>query len=744
MRHGSVNARYFLRFGVALLAAVAALAVPSSAAADHTYAGKWGSSGSGPGEVSLPSGIDADSLDNVFVADFSNDRIQKFSPDGEFLAQWGSTGSANGQFNQPVDVAVDTSGNFYVADRANFRVQKFNSAGAFQWKTALGELSQPSAVATDSAGNVYVTDHGAGTEWVRKFSSAGTLLNTFGSSTEFTSPTGLDVAGGTIYVADTGNNCIQRLNATTGVFSTPFGTCGPAAGTFSGPEDVAVADSGDLFVADNGNNRVLQLDSTGAAIPGGEWSGSPDGAFEFSAGGGVATGSLDSFFVSDASNNRIQRFAAPPAGSTVRVSGTRIVFEGDGSDSIATVTLTGTEYTFQDLGDTVTRGAGCTPNGPNSAKCDVAGLGIQSLRFLLGAGNDALTVTPTTIPTTIEGGAGNDTIVGSAGSNDTVSYSTAAGPVTVTLATPGLAQNTVNAGSDTLTGIENVTGGDSGDTLTGDGAANRLTGGAGDDTLAGSGGDDTLAGGAGTDRATYSGAGAGVTVDLSNTGAQITGGAGTDTLSGVEDLTGSPQGDTLTGSSATNAIAGGNGDDDIRVADSGADQVDCGAGTDTATTDSQDSTVGCETVTLGGGSGGGGQAAVRLRAPGAGGGGTTPIVLSALGASKMRSGKRGSFRYTLTLAARVTLTIERPGPGRRSGKACKKQTKRNRKAKKCTFYAAVGKLTHAGKAGPNTAPFSGKPNGRAMKRGSYRLTAVAVTPSGARSASVSTTFKVTK
>ena len=65
----------------------------------------------------------------------------------------------------------------------------------------------------------------------------------------------------------------------------------------------------------------------------------------------------------------------------------------------------------------------------------------------------------------------------------------------------------------------------------------------------------------------------------------------------------------------------------------------------------------------------------------------------------MRSGKRGSFRYTLSLAARVTLTIERPGPGRKSGKACKKQTKRNRKAKKCTFYAPVGKLTHAGKAG---------------------------------------------
>ena len=58
------------------------------------------------------------------------------------------------------------------------------------------------------------------------------------------------------------------------------------------------------------------------------------------------------------------------------------------------------------------------------------------------------------------------------------------------------------AGSDTLIGIENLTGSSFNDALTGDGNANMLSGGAGNDTLDGGAGNDTLDGGAGTDTAT--------------------------------------------------------------------------------------------------------------------------------------------------------------------------------------------------------------------------------------------------
>ncbi len=64
------------------------------------------------------------------------------------------------------------------------------------------------------------------------------------------------------------------------------------------------------------------------------------------------------------------------------------------------------------------------------------------------------------------------------------------------------AQNTVGAGTDTLTGIENLVGSNFNDTLTGDGASNRINGGLGHDVLNGGGGDDLLIGGLGNNTLT--------------------------------------------------------------------------------------------------------------------------------------------------------------------------------------------------------------------------------------------------
>ena len=84
---------------------------------------------------------------------------------------------------------------------------------------------------------------------------------------------------------------------------------------------------------------------------------------------------------------------------------------------------------------------------------------------------------------------------------DTVSYANATAGVTVNLATTS-AQNTGGAGSDTLSGFENLTGSASNDRLTGTTAANVLTGLAGNDTLNGGSGADTLIGGMGSDTLT--------------------------------------------------------------------------------------------------------------------------------------------------------------------------------------------------------------------------------------------------
>ncbi|MBM3964384.1 MAG: DUF4347 domain-containing protein, partial [Planctomycetes bacterium] len=110
----------------------------------------------------------------------------------------------------------------------------------------------------------------------------------------------------------------------------------------------------------------------------------------------------------------------------------------------------------------------------------------------------------------IDGGAGNDTLNGGAGT-DTVSYASATAGVTVSLATT-TAQNTVGAGTDTITNFENLTGSAYADTLTGDSNANVIDGGAGNDSLQGGGGNDFLFGGSGSDTAIYTGNWSGYTI----------------------------------------------------------------------------------------------------------------------------------------------------------------------------------------------------------------------------------------
>jgi Ca2+-binding RTX toxin-like protein len=179
---------------------------------------------------------------------------------------------------------------------------------------------------------------------------------------------------------------------------------------------------------------------------------------------------------------------------------------------------------------------------------------------------------------TLNGGLGNDTLDGGTGT-DTASYAGATAGVTVTLASSA-AQNTVNAGLDTLISIENLIGSSFNDVLTGSTGANLLQGGLGNDTLNGGLGNDTLDGGTGTDTASYAGATAGVTVTLATPGvAQNTINAGTDTLTSIENLSGSAFHDLLTGNAGNNVLQGGAGNDSLDGG-AGSDTVDGGSGDD--------------------------------------------------------------------------------------------------------------------------------------------------------------------
>jgi Ca2+-binding RTX toxin-like protein len=111
---------------------------------------------------------------------------------------------------------------------------------------------------------------------------------------------------------------------------------------------------------------------------------------------------------------------------------------------------------------------------------------------------------------TLDGGDGNDILRGGVGADslnggdgvDTASYYTSLVGVSVSLVTGKGAGG--EAQGDTLTGIENLSGGQGNDGLAGNAGANTLQGWNGNDALVGGGGKDTLTGGAGADRLYFS------------------------------------------------------------------------------------------------------------------------------------------------------------------------------------------------------------------------------------------------
>jgi DNA-binding beta-propeller fold protein YncE len=230
----------------------------------YSFITKWGSSGTADGQFSFPFGVAVDSSGNVYVADWGNDRIQKFNSNGTFITKWGSRGNADGQLSDPNGVAVDSSGNVYVADWGNDRIQKFNSNGTpliKEWGssgTADGQFSNPNGLAVDSSGNVYVADNG--NDRIQKFNSNGTFITKWGSKGnadgQFSNPNGVAVdSSGNVYVADYGNDRIQKFNSN-GTFITKWGSSGTADGQFSNPNGLALDSSGNVYVADYGNDRI--------------------------------------------------------------------------------------------------------------------------------------------------------------------------------------------------------------------------------------------------------------------------------------------------------------------------------------------------------------------------------------------------------------------------------------------------------------------------------------------------------
>ena len=224
----------------------------------------FGMQGSGHGQFDRPLAVTVDGEGNILVADTHNNRIQKFTAEGQFLTAVGKYGSGPLQFNYPTDIAFNTINNkVYVADSSNKRIQVLNSdltlSSIFGKEgNGKGQFIHPCGIACDSTGKVYVAD--SGNHRIQVFTAEGKFIRMFGrrgqGRGELVRPHYVAVdTSGMVYVSEDGNHRVSMFT-TEGQFVTSFGRKGSGPGEFNSPRGLAVDNNGVVYLCDRDNNRI--------------------------------------------------------------------------------------------------------------------------------------------------------------------------------------------------------------------------------------------------------------------------------------------------------------------------------------------------------------------------------------------------------------------------------------------------------------------------------------------------------
>lgn len=225
-----------------------------------------GGQGRERGQFEKPRGIAADAAGNLYVADLGNSRIQKFSPEGEFLKTFGNPGTSEGELREPNGITVDSAGKIYVADALNHRLIKFNADGNFekQWSGPEPGFYGPRDVAIGPNKQLYILDQGRSrvvrldpesenfTQWGQKGTGEG----------EFDDPTGLAVGGDRVFVTDAANNRIQVFDLD-GKFIRQWDVPEWSKYLWHYPDAAFDAQAKRLYVTSGWTNEVLVFDADG-------------------------------------------------------------------------------------------------------------------------------------------------------------------------------------------------------------------------------------------------------------------------------------------------------------------------------------------------------------------------------------------------------------------------------------------------------------------------------------------------
>jgi len=257
------------------------------------------------------------------------------------------------KLNHPTSVAVSGGGDVFIADSTNHRIRKLTPDAVI---STVIQLFDPQAIALDLQGNLLVADGNV----IRKVDPAGNLTHVAGNGMQGFSgdggqatlamldhPYGLAVdSSGNIYIADTYNLRIRVVNSA-GIINTIAGNGtqgnngdgGPATSAqFGLPTGVAADNQGNVFIADFGNNRIRRISQgtitnfAGTGILGFSGDGGPAVAAQFQLPINVSTDSLGNVYIADYFNNTVRKVAGGVI-STIAGNG-QAGFGGDGGPAI--------------------------------------------------------------------------------------------------------------------------------------------------------------------------------------------------------------------------------------------------------------------------------------------------------------------------------------------------------------------------------------------------------------------------